>query len=175
MKANNDKVCAQVRERFLDGLSGESISHLDRCAPCARAWIEHQQILGALDSWSAPEPSPFFQTRLRARLEQIRAEEAARASGWMGWARRSWMGMPVWRPVAVAAVAVAITIGLDLAGDRPVVEAPVVVSRAQLPDRGTAVGDLQVLENHQEAISDLDLLDDLPLEDATLSPAQDQI
>ena len=40
--------------------------------------------MALLDEWQAPEPSPYFDVRLQARL---REEKAAKPSGWLQWVR----------------------------------------------------------------------------------------
>ena len=170
--------CEQIREQFLDGLSADAKAHLDECAECSRAWIAYEQTMKTLDAWTAPEPSPYFQTRLRARLEEIKAEEAARAHGFLAVLRHQWMGIPVWRPAAVVTLAIALVFGLNLAdmtGVNGGSTNQTVANQSQQPVRGSAVGDLQVLESHQDAISDMDVLDDLPIDGAAANNAQNQI
>ncbi|MBI2681688.1 MAG: zf-HC2 domain-containing protein [Acidobacteriales bacterium] len=171
------QTCEEIRSRFLDGLSADAAAHLDQCAECARAWIGFKQTMSTLDAWTVPEPSPYFQTRLWARLEEIKAEEAARAQGIFALLRFRWLGVPVWRPAAVAALAAALAVGLNLTDstESKLGKGNTVVSQDTQPGRGSAVGDLQVLESHQETISDLDLLDDLPVYSASASSTQDKI
>jgi hypothetical protein len=40
--------------------------------------------MALLDTWEAPEPSPYFLTRLDARM---REEREAAPAGWLGWRR----------------------------------------------------------------------------------------
>ena len=172
----NESKCEQIRGQFLDGLTADAKAHLDQCAECARAWIAFEQTLKTLDAWQAPEPSPFFQTRLRARLEEIKAEEAARGGNVFTILRRRWFGVPVWRPAMVAVLTVAFAVGTSLyfqpekdsTGSRNVIQ-------TTEPQKGSAVGDLQALEKHQDAVSDLELLDDLPGDRAANGNAQDEI
>jgi predicted anti-sigma-YlaC factor YlaD len=42
--------------------------HVLNCAPCRAEWSELQQTLHLLDEWTAPEPSPYFDTRIAARI-----------------------------------------------------------------------------------------------------------
>ena len=59
--------------------------------------------MGLLDEWQAPEPSPYFSTRLQARMREEIA--VARARDWLAWLRRPSLA-------AVAAVLIAVGVGL---------------------------------------------------------------
>ena len=52
-----------------------------------------QQTMGLLDEWQAPEPSPYFATRLQARMREECCRR--RATGSPGCAGRRW---PQWQP-----------------------------------------------------------------------------
>lgn len=54
--------------------------HLAECPVCRTEWNELQAAMQLLDEWKAPEPSPYFDTRMAARLRQVKASEAA---GWL--------------------------------------------------------------------------------------------
>src|SRR5438034_11424422 len=58
---------------------------LDSCAECAGEVEAFRQTMSLLDEWRAPEPSPYFDVRLRARL---REELQKQASGFLQWLRR---------------------------------------------------------------------------------------
>ena len=58
----------------LDAVTPEVSQHIQGCAGCAEKLTEFRQTMALLDEWQAPEPSPYFDVRLRARLR----EEAAR-------------------------------------------------------------------------------------------------
>ena len=119
--------------------------------------------MALLDEWQAPEPSPYFDTRLQARLSEERREEMARpAAGWFRWLRR-----PAWA-MSLAAVmfAGALTVGVinkslflsgTIATQPPSLGLPV--------EPGTAVGDLQALDRNDELYADFDMLDELQVQD----------
>src|ERR1700733_7039760 len=155
--------CDEMRERIPDVAAGltemnpvES-QHMASCAVCSGKLAEFRQTMALLDEWRAPEASPYFDVRLRARL---REEMAKPQSSWMTWFRR---------PVLAAALTVLMAIGVGLffstggriynAGDD---EAGVMDSQATEP--GTAVSDLQALEKNHDLYSDFDLLDDLAVQ-----------
>src|ERR1039458_8204998 len=85
-------MCEKLRGDFMEAvLSGPETAspqlqeHLRSCAACARELASFQQTMSVLDEWQAPEPSPYFSSRLRA---QMRAAAAMQPSGWLAWLRR---------------------------------------------------------------------------------------
>lgn len=58
----------------------EAMQHVKECAACAGELKELQATMQLLDSWKAPAPSPYFDTRLAVRLREARESEAP---GWM--------------------------------------------------------------------------------------------
>ena len=69
---------------------------------CAGKLEEFRKTMALLDEWQAPEPSPYFDVRLQARL---REEMAKPQAGWLAWFRR---------PVLAAALTVLMAIGVGL-------------------------------------------------------------
>jgi anti-sigma factor RsiW len=143
----------------LDRVTPEVNKHLESCSGCAEKLNEFRQTMALLDEWKAPEPSPYFDVRLRARLR----EEAARQPvGWWQWIRK---------PALVGALAVIMVMSLTLfrtdAGRNFTPEA----SRVVVAAPGTAVGDLQALDKNGELYSDYEILDDLQAQqDADANP-----
>jgi anti-sigma factor RsiW len=132
----------------LDAVTPEVNKHLETCAACAGKLNEFRQTMALLDEWQAPEPSPYFEVRLRARLR----EEAARPSGWWQWIRK---------PALAVSLAVLMVMSVTLfrtdAGRNPAQDG----SRAMVAEPGTAVGDLQALDRNHELYSDFEILDEL--------------
>ena len=163
--------CNETRELMPDLASGltavtpEVKAHLDSCAECAGKLEAFRQTMSLLDEWQAPEPSPYFDVRLRARLR----EESAKASaGWLRWLRK---------PVLAASFALAMIVSVSLVrmnsgerGSKPI--SSLAAGGPQTPaEPGTAVGDLQALEKNQSLYSDFDVLDDLAVQpDVTANP-----
>jgi anti-sigma-K factor RskA len=152
--------CEEVRETFVESsLPAEAQAHIQSCASCAEAWAEQQKLFALLDEWEAPEVSPFFDTRLKALVREAKAEEARQTSGVFGWLRKPLFGIPVWRPAAAGALALAVAAGIGVVQNQSNGKPPVVAVK------GTAVDDLQRLDKHQDEISNLELLDDLDAAD----------
>ena len=160
--------CDEIRELMPDLAVGSSAAtpevkaHLDSCAECAGKLEAFRQTMALLDEWRAPEPSPYFDVRLSARL---REEAAAPAKGWLHWMRRP--GLAVALAVLMAGSVVLLRFNgriTDMSGGAP--QGPV----AQV-EPGTAVGDLQALEKNHDLYSDFDVLDDLEVQsDVTANP-----
>ena len=155
--------CEEIRERMPDVAAGLSQptadegQHLASCAACAEQLKAMSATMALLDEWQAPEPSPYFDVRLQARL---REEMGKPQAGWLYWFRR---------PVLAAALTVLIGIGVGLFFAHssgiynPGTESSL-SSSFVAPERGTAVSDLQDLEQNQDLYSSFELLDDLDLQ-----------
>jgi hypothetical protein len=163
--------CNETRDRMPDLASGlaavtpEIKAHLDSCAECAGKLEAFRQTMSLLDEWQAPEPSRYFDVRLRSRLR----EESAKASaGWLRGLRK---------PVLAASFALVMVVGVSLvrmnsgeSGKNPTPSLAAVGSQAPA-EAGTAVGDLQALEKNQNLYSDFDVLDDVAVQpDVTANP-----
>jgi predicted anti-sigma-YlaC factor YlaD len=141
----------------LSAASPEMNEHLNGCALCRGQFEEFRQTVALLDQWQTPEPSPYFDVRLMARIR----EEQAKPTGWLSWVRK---------PALVASLAVLMVMSVALfrtdAGYRHGVESGPV---AALP--GSAVGDLQALDKNSDLYSDFELLDDLQVQqDVSANP-----
>lgn len=66
--------------RVADGAAAEVQQHLTECSRCENDWNELQATMRLLDDWTVPEPSPYFDTRMSARL---REEKNAGSSSWL--------------------------------------------------------------------------------------------
>jgi hypothetical protein len=77
--------CAGMDEKLADLLldpdaaPAEVAAHVAECDKCHRELDELRATMGLLEGWEAPEPSPYFMTRLGARLSE---ERAAAPAGW---------------------------------------------------------------------------------------------
>jgi len=168
MKSTSD--CNEIRELMPDLAAGlaavtpEVKAHLDSCAECAGKLEAFRQTMTLLDEWKAPEPSPYFDVRLMAR---VREESAQQSVGWLRWLRK---------PVLAVSFALMMVASVTLfrmnhspTGSTTTPEPTVALQTVVEP--GTAVGDLQALEKNQNLYSDFDVLDDLAVQqDVTANP-----
>ncbi len=142
-------------EALLSGpqsVSPEMQEHLASCKACAAELVSLQETMGLLDEWQAPEPSPYFNTRLRARIREEALVPAQR--GWLAWFRR---------PVLAGAAALLLGLGIGLMELGPFSRDNTTIANNQSTVRvsapGTAVGDLQYLDKNADLFSDFDALD----------------
>ena len=164
--------CNEIRELLPDittsagmdatKLQPEVEKHIASCDACAAHLRDLQKTMALLDEWQAPEPSPYFDTRLEARLSEERREEMARPhAAWLSWLRR-----PAWAMSLAAVVfAGALVVGNKLYISEPEAIATKPPSLGLPVEPGTAVGDLQALERNDELYADFDMLDELQVQD----------
>ena len=153
--------CNEIRELLPDLAAGLVVAepevnhHLRSCSDCAGTLADFQKTMALLDEWVAPEPSPYFDTRLHARL---REEGAKQPASWFSW-------ISLRRPVLAASLVAVVAIGASVFRleekklHRPT---PTVASVAE---PGTAVGDLQALDQNNDVYADSDLMDDLQVQE----------
>jgi len=148
--------CEEIKDLMLDVVAGAGEpspamdEHVRGCAACASKLADMRKTMALLDEWQAPEPSPYFDTRLMARLREEQAKP--QRSAWLSWFRA---------PALAGALALVLMVAGGVrwfsSGDRPY-QPPMVVQR------GTAVGDLQVLDKNEDLYANFDLLDDLQVQ-----------
>jgi hypothetical protein len=169
--------CKEVREYLLDAAQENSVSglhpsapkagapgtpldeHLRSCASCSRELESMRQTMALLDEWEVPEPSPYFDSRLRARVREVAAEPR----GWLQWLRG---------PAIALAFALLMVVSIALFRNAPNHE----IANNTKPNfpnavqTGTAVSDLQELEHDGDMYANFDMLDDLGTEAETANP-----
>jgi len=151
--------CNEAREHLLDlaqaggaaGNGSEAERHFATCSACGAELASMRATMSLLDEWQAPEVSPYFDQRLRARVREAAAEQR---SGWVSWLRK---------PAIAAAFAVLMVLGISLYRSAPWhsgAKPNDVVASAQ-QQRGTAVSDLKDLDQNLDLYANFDTLDDL--------------
>ena len=149
--------CEEIRELMVDVAAGAGEAppamdtHLRGCPACAGKLADMRKTMALLDEWQAPEPSPYFDTRLAARMREERAKPEK--SAWLSWFR-------------VPALAGALAVALMVAGAihwLPSFGPPPSIAQAPAPP-GTAVGDLQALDKNGDLYANFDVLDDLQVQ-----------
>jgi len=133
----------------LDTATSEVSDHVKSCSVCAGKLAEVRRTMALLDEWQAPEPSPYFDTRLMARVR----EEKSQPSGWWQWLRKPALAFSL----AVLMV-MSITLFRNDAGNRG--DGQVVIAA----EPGSAVSDLSAMDKNSELYSDFDVLDDLQVQ-----------
>ena len=147
-------MCDKLRQEFMEAvLSGpeaaspEAQEHLRTCSACAAELASFHQTMGLLDEWQTPEPSPYFNTRVMAR---VREEAAAPAHNWLGWLRR---------PVAAVAAAVLIAVGVGVFQASHNHDRNILATNDGAVRGSNAVSDLQYLDKNADLFDEFDALD----------------
>lgn len=131
--------------------------HVADCEDCRREIDELQAAMRAMDGWQAPEPSPFFVPRMKARLREAQETEAA---GWLSRLRARFAYRPQthFRPLAAMALTAVL-----LVGGGAYVSVSNIVTPAPMPANDAAVvNDLQTLENNAQLLDTLESLSGPP-------------
>ncbi len=125
-------------------------THVDGCESCQAELDELRATMALLDTWEAPEPGPYFMTRLNARLAE---EREAPPASWMERLRARFAYGPQMhaRPLAAMALTVMLLVGggayLGVTNwDRP----------APPQGQATVVHDLQLLDNNAQLLDQLE-------------------
>ena len=144
--------CNELRDQLVDVACGtepstEVSKHVESCTACATTLAELRKTMALLDEWQAPEPTPYFDVRLQARL---REEQQKAHASWLDWFRKPVLG-------AAAALLIAAAVGLMQTHDAGSVPQP---QPAQFL-AGTPSGDLQFLDKNSDVLQDFDVLDAL--------------
>jgi hypothetical protein len=153
--------CTKVQEQMLNEMNASSASpeqaaHLAGCADCAKLWQALQVSSAALDAWTAPEPSPYFDTRFQARLTEVKREEAAAPKGLFAWLRKPVSAFQSNVRIAAMVTALALAVGVGIYQYPSDSNTP--GNAAQV---SPAVNDLQKLDKNQDLYADFEMLDDL--------------
>lgn len=149
--------CNEIREQLVDVAGGaatpaEVQNHLHSCTACTHTLDEMRKTMALLDEWQAPEPSPYFDVRLQARL---REEKQKANAGWLDWFRK---------PVLGFAAALLLAAGAGLIGYEGMSNghpSSNEISKNGTPQVGTATSDLQFLDKNSDILQDFDALDAL--------------
>jgi len=131
--------------------SAEVRQHVAKCDGCRHELEELKATMGLMDVWTAPEPSPYFMTRLNARL---REEHDAAPLGWFARFKASLVFGPQrhMKPVAAMALGVVLLVG---GGAYLGLNNPVQPAHTQ---NEAVVNDLQTLDNNAQVLDTLESL-----------------
>lgn len=163
--------CSQCQsalpDLLLDPGSRQAIAaqtHLDSCPSCTQEFSELQATFTMLDSWTAPDPSPWFDGRLMARL---REEQAAQPESFFERVRSTLLfstGRQL-RPLVAGALALVLAIsgGTALTLSHSLHSGTVEAS--------ATVQDLQIIDRNDQALQTMDqLLQDDSTDDGVTTP-----
>ncbi len=154
MKSNCTGMDAKLANMLLDPAAAPAkvLAHVEECGRCRRELDELRATMSLMDAWKAPEPSPYFMTRLEARLREARAAEPA---GWIARLRARFAYEPetLVRPLAATALTAVLLVGggayLGIANwDRP----------PAAPEQTAVVHDLQTMDNNAQLLDQLEAI-----------------
>ena len=132
-------------------------THVAECESCRKELEQLRATISLMDAWATPEPSPYFMTRLNARM---REERAAPPQGWFQRLRaRIAYGPPMHaRPLAAMALTVMLLVGggayLGVTNVEQVVPKP--------SPEAAVVQDLQTLDSNAQVLDQLETLSGAP-------------
>ncbi len=131
-----------------------AVAHLRDCPPCAEEYLSFQSTFAALDDWTAPEPSAYFDQKLAVK---IREEQAAPKMSWLEsvQARLMFNTGRSFRPAVIGALALALVVsGGGIAG----INGFQPWNTPAAPQASATINDLQILDRNEQAFQQLDEL-----------------
>jgi predicted anti-sigma-YlaC factor YlaD len=135
--------------------------HLAECADCREQWEGMQATMALLDTWQAPDPSPYFDTRMQVLLRQEMA--APPASFWQRIVARitraEGSSLLAFRPLVASVMTIAIVIGGATYVGVSFLEQPYPGQPLPSIQQSAALSDLQSLDRNAQTIDDLNSLD----------------
>src|SRR5258707_243035 len=145
--------------------NGVARNHVESCANCNQELKSLEATFALLDTWKAPEPSPYFDQKLAVRL---REEQAMPPAGWFERlkSRLLFNTGRQFRPALAGALALILLVGggafANLSG-----------FGHSRPQASAAVQDLQILDKNDQALQAMDQLiqDDGPADDTATPPS----
>ena len=112
IKKNCTGMESKLADLLLDpeGAPAKMKTHVDACEHCRAELAELRATMALLDTWKGPEPSPYFVSRLDARMREQREAEPA---GWFERMRTRFIYGPHThvRPLAAMALTVMLLVG----------------------------------------------------------------
>ena len=133
-------------------------AHVEACAGCREELAELAGTMALLDTWEAPEPSPYFLSRLDARM---REERQAAPEGWLARLRDRLTYGPQMhvRPLAAMALAVMLLLGggtyMGVTDMNHLPGAPGATASVVQP---AVVHDLQTLDNNAQLLDQMEAM-----------------
>jgi hypothetical protein len=129
----------------------EIAAHLKECESCAKELAELRSTMEVMDAWTAPEPSAYFDSRLRARVREA-AEAKPEGLFERMYAFLTFSTGRQWRSAMTGALMLVILLGGgSFAGFE------YATSRAHAQPSAT-VNDLKILDNNAQALQQMDQL-----------------
>jgi hypothetical protein len=154
-------ICRKVKANLPDlllapkSVPAEVRAHVESCAECGKELKELEATMALMDTWTAPEVSPYFDTRMAVLM---REEQQAAPAGWLERIRaRMLFGNHMnLRPLAAAALALIVAVGTGTyAGFGGFSPKPPQVQTTASP----VIKDLQSLDENAQMFQQLNSMD----------------
>ena len=131
-------------------------THVAECSRCQGELEELKTTMRLLDAWEAPEPNPYFLTRLGARM---REEREAAPAGWLAGAIARLRASLTYGPGLHARplAAMALTVILLVGGGTYLVVTDW-VQPSQPSPQAAVVRDLQIMDNNAQVLDQMEAL-----------------
>jgi len=148
-------------------------THVAECSSCRKELEELRATMGLMDAWTAPEPNPYFMTRLNARM---REERESPPQSWFQRIRARLMyGSSMHaRPLAATALTVLLLVGGGAYLGITNVEQPTPPPSVN----AAVVHDLQTLDSNAQLLDQLEAIsgnpDDAITDDPNMSDPEAQ-
>jgi hypothetical protein len=165
-------ICKECQSAILDLLldpaapaNADVRAHIESCSACTQEFKSMQATFALLDTWQAPNPSPYFDQKLAVRL---REEQTLAPAGWFEQlkSRLLFNTGRQFRPALAGGLALILLVGggtyANLTG-----------FPHSAPETSATVQDLQILDKNDQALQTMDQLlqDDSPADDPTTQPS----
>ena len=143
-------------------------THVAECDSCRKELEAMRATMAAMDAWTVPEPSPYFMTRLGARM---REEREAPPQTWFERIRARFAYGPQMhaRPLAAMALTVMLLVGGGAYLGVTNIEQP---QPPQGP-QAAVVHDLQTLDSNAQVLDQLEAISDNPNDAISDDPNSD--
>ena len=149
--------CRKVNSRLSDllfdpqSVPAEVRSHVEGCAACERELAELRATMGLLDDWAVPQPNPFFDAKLLAKLREERQQ--ASPSLLERWKARIVYGSGLrMQPLVAGALGLVLLLGGGAYAD-------LAWHSHQRTEESAAVRDLESLDGNAQVFQQLDSVD----------------
>ncbi len=161
--------CKQIQDAVMEQLPGADFrtleamenaqEHLQHCQTCREELAGMDRLMRAMDDWQAPEPNPYFMTRMSTRLAEERSAPAPGrlAQLWQGLQARMTYGHR-WRLQPVLATALSLLVITGGSAYLGFVHAHTQPAPAVITTSPAVVQDLQNLDSNSTALDTLENL-----------------
>jgi anti-sigma factor RsiW len=158
MKNNCTGMESKLADMLLDPAAAPAKvrAHVEQCESCRKELAQLQATMALMDAWESPEPSPYFLSRLDARM---REERQAAPEGWFARLRDRLTFGPSMHVRPLAAMAMAVVL---LVGGGAYLGINDMDTSATPPGQAAVVHDLQTLDNNAQLLDQMEAMSTAP-------------